>query len=83
MIELRLVYFLVLLELIGGLLLIIGYQSWRLRRLMSKGNGIQFIDATEDYPKPAFYLDREAARTRALIEALHERCPPVLSSSRV
>lgn len=70
MVQLSLFSFLALLEVMAVLLLALGYMIWRLRRLRAGRTRIQFIDASEDHPAPALYLDREAAVTRTFVEGL-------------
>lgn len=70
MVQLSLFSFLALLEAMAVLLLALGYLIWRQRRLRAGQTRIQFIDASEDHPAPALYLDREAARTRTFVEGL-------------
>lgn len=70
MVQLSLFSFLALLEVIAVLLLALGYMGWRQRRLCAGQTRIQFIDAADDHPAPALYLDREAARTRSFVDGL-------------
>lgn len=73
MIQLSLISFLTLLEIMAVLLVLLGLMVWRMRRSQGVRNRIQFIDATAQHPTPSLYLDGEAARTRTFCNALHDQ----------
>ena len=76
MVQLSLLSFFALLEIIALLLVLLGFAAWRLRR--KRSGGFQFIDAGESYPSPSLYLDRESARTRSFVDSLRgkPKAPP-------
>ena len=76
MVQLSLLSFFALLEIIVVLLLLLGVAVWRLRRRRSAG--IQFIDVGDAHPSPSLYLDRESARTRSFLDRLQGKptAPP-------
>lgn len=70
MVQLSLFSFIALLEGMAVLLVLLGVLARRLRRMRTERTRIQFIDASEEYPKPSLYLDSEAAKTQSFLEAL-------------
>lgn len=69
MIQLSVFSLLALLEILAVLLLLLAFVYWRLRAARRRSR-IQFIDATDQHPTPALYLDGEAARTRTFVNDL-------------
>ena len=76
MVQLSLLSFLALLEIMALLAVLLGISVWRLRG--HRSGGIQFIEATDSHPSPSLYLDRESARTRSFLDSLQgkPKAPP-------